>query len=170
MALADGTAGRSRPSEDSNCSRSTRRRGDIGRHGGHGGVDALALVQHRTDVPAILHQAVGAPVAAHLDEGHHVDEEPRVLARHESGVEEVDLGRHLGQDGFEHLAQEFEPRQFRVAEVAERLGAIGHLHPCGPDRRRQARGPDRPFDRPRRSVPLGRPFIHADPPTVPAEN
>ncbi len=86
---------------------------DIGRHGRQRGMGALALVEHRPGMPAVLHEAIGAPVPCHLDEGHHVDEEPRVFARDEADVEEVDLGRHLGQHGLHELAQQFQPGESR---------------------------------------------------------
>ncbi len=119
-------------------SRSIKPPGDIGRQGGQHDADTVALGQKHSPVPAVLQEPVGSPVAGHFDEGDHVDEEARMFSRHHAGIEEIHLGRDLGQHGFHHLAQEIEPRHLGVAEIAQDLRPLGLLDPCRPQRRGQA--------------------------------
>ncbi len=90
-------------------------------------------------MPRILHEPIGPPVAAHLDERNHVDEQARPLARNETDVEEIDLGRNLCQHGRDGVSQQIKTRHLAAAEVDQALRALGLLQSRGADRRSQTR-------------------------------
>ena len=82
----------------------------------------------------VLEETVGSPVAPHLDEGDHVEKDARPFARGERQIEQVDARRRLPHDGFELALEQREAPDLDLAQLRDRLGALGVLDPRAPDR------------------------------------
>jgi hypothetical protein len=65
--------------------------------------------------------------------GDHVEPEPRMLAAADTPVEQIDLGGDVGEQRIERLIQDFETRQFGVAQLHHDAGAFGGFDPRLPD-------------------------------------
>ena len=66
--------------------------------------------------------------------GHHVDPQPRRLALADAAIEQIDLFGDLRKQRIERLVEDFEPRDFGVAQIDDDAGAIGGLDPRLPQR------------------------------------
>ena len=96
-------------------------------------VDLLALGDEHPAVQRVLEEAVGAPVAPHLDEGDHVEKDARTLALGERQVEQVHARRRLAHDRFELAFEQRQAPDLDLAQFRDRLGAFGVLDPRAPD-------------------------------------
>ena len=81
--------------------------------------------EHDAADPRVLQEAVGAAVAAHRDMADRVDPQPRLQARRDGEVEQVDVGRHLGKDRREFGGQEVKPHAACLAQFDDDVVAIG---------------------------------------------
>ena len=100
---------------------------------GHRFDDRRRLVgfrKHDAAVTRVLHEAVGALVAAHDDVRDHVDPESRRIAAADAAVEQIDGVGNFGEQRIERFGEDFQPRHFGVAQVDDDAGAIGRLDPC----------------------------------------
>ena len=88
-------------------------------------------------MPRILLQDVAAGVARHLDEADHVDEQARLGTRHQRDVEDVDVGRDLGQERLQRILQKLEPAETRRAQLGTRSGALRIVGARAPHRQLQ---------------------------------
>ncbi len=86
-------------------------------------------------MPRVLKKAIGAAVVAQIDKADHVEEQPRPLAVGDAGIEQLDSLGRLIEDRANGLEQQFEPRDFRLPEVGDRLALLGALDARAPDRR-----------------------------------
>jgi len=100
--------------------------------------DVVAFGQDGTAVARLLHEAILALVAAHLDMRDHVDPQPRHIAARNTSVKQFDVGRHLVENRIERLVENFEPSKLRIAQVDDDTGAVGGLDSCLPKRIAQA--------------------------------
>ncbi len=116
---------------------------DIVRAGGDDGVDLRALGDQHPPVERVLEEAVGAPVARHLDEGDHVEKDARPVALGERQVEEVDPRRRLAHHGLQRALQEREAAELDLPQFRDRVGALGVLDPRAPERGRKVGLPRR---------------------------
>ena len=73
-------------------------------------VELLRLADREAAVTRILHEAIDAAIAPHLDEAEHVDKQARVLGRRQRDIEQVAIGRHLRKNRLKVVLQEFEAR------------------------------------------------------------
>ena len=105
----------------------------IGDRGGDG-VDRLVFGDQHPAVAGVLIKAIGAPVVRHVDEGDHVEEQARMLARRQRQIEQVDVRRRLVDDGLERALERRQAAHFELAQLRDRLGALGVLDPRLPDR------------------------------------
>jgi hypothetical protein len=72
-------------------------------------------------------KAVEAAIAAHLDKADHIDEQTRMLGRHERDIEEIAIFRHLCEDRLQLLFKHFEPGDFGAAQFGDHVRAFGIL-------------------------------------------
>ena len=100
-------------------------------------VDLLAFRDQHPPVEGILEEAIGPPVASHVDKGDHVEKEPRALALGQRQIEHVDARRRLPHDGFESAFEQREAARLDFAQIRNRLGAFGVFHSREPHRRRK---------------------------------
>src|SRR5262245_48687513 len=89
--------------------------------------DLARLGEHAAAIARVLQEAVDALVAPHRHVGDHVDPQTRRIARHQPAVEQVDIGRELGEHRIERLVQQLEPRGLGVAHVDDDGGALRDL-------------------------------------------
>jgi hypothetical protein len=61
-------------------------------------LDGRGFGKHNAPGPRVLQEAVGAAVAAHRDMADRVDPQAWLQARRDGEVEQVDIGRRLGED------------------------------------------------------------------------
>ncbi len=83
--------------------------------------------EHDAAVAGVLHEAIDALVAAHQHVGDDVDPQPRGLALADAAIEQVDTIRHLREQRIERLVEDFQPRDFGIAQVDHHAGAVGRL-------------------------------------------
>ena len=108
--------------------------GDIIGDRGGDGVDRLAFGDQHPAVACVLMEPVGAPVVRHVDEGDHVDEQTRMIAPRQRQIKHVDVRRRLRDDGLERAFEQRQTAHFNLAQIRNRLGALGVLDPRLPDR------------------------------------
>ena len=70
-------------------------------------------------MPRVLQKTIGSLVAGEFDEADLIDEQSRALARRHRHVEQVAVARQLRQNGFQLLAENFQPRDFRAPQIGE---------------------------------------------------
>ena len=85
--------------------------------------------EHDAAEAGVLHEAVDALVAPHQDMRDDVDPQPRRFALADAAIEQVDLLGHLREQRIERLVQDFQTRDFGIAQFDDDAGAIGGLDP-----------------------------------------
>jgi hypothetical protein len=100
---------------------------DIARDRGGDLIGFMGFRHDRAAVAAVLDEAVHALVAAHGDMGHHVDPQARRIAPADAALEQLDVVRDICEQRIERFVEQFEPRQFGVAQVDHNGIALGAL-------------------------------------------
>ena len=75
----------------------------------------------------VLHEAISALVTAHHNVGDDIDPQPGRFALADATVEQIDAVRNLRKQRIQRFAQNFEPGDFRIAQVDDDAGTIGSL-------------------------------------------
>ena len=70
----------------------------------------------------------------HVDEGDHVDEQTRMIAARQRQIKHVDVRRRLRDDRLERAFEQRQTAHFNLAQIRDRLGALGVLDPRQTDR------------------------------------
>jgi hypothetical protein len=87
----------------------------------------MRLRQHDAAEAGILHEAVQPLVTPHHHMSNGVDPQPRRLALADAAIEQVDLLRHLREQGIERVAKNLQARHLGVAQIDHDPGAVGGL-------------------------------------------
>src|SRR5712675_2973298 len=103
--------------------------GDVAGHRLDDLVDFGRFGQYRAAVAAVLHEAVGALVAAHVDMGDDVDPQPRGNAAGDAAVEHLDGVGNLGKQRIERLVEKLETGDLGVAQIDDDPCAFGGFDP-----------------------------------------
>ena len=99
--------------------------GDVAGHLVGDRLDLRRFGQHDAAVAGVLDEAVGAMVAPHRDVADRVDPQPRLQARRDGEVENVDVGRHLGEDRRQFGREKLQPHARRLAQFDHDILAVG---------------------------------------------
>ena len=93
----------------------------------HGRV--VGLGEHDPAITGVLHKAIHALIASHQHMRDDVDPQPRGFALADAAVEQIDIVGHLREQGIERLVEDFQPCDFRIAQIDHHAVAVGRLDP-----------------------------------------
>ena len=96
--------------------------------------DVVGFGEHDPAEPGVLHEPIHPLVAPHQDMGDNVDPQPRRLALADPAIEQIDLLGNLRKQRVERLVENFEPRDFGIAQVDHHAGTVRRLDSRPPQR------------------------------------